>query len=37
MILGVTTTVVLDRVWNETDDLVEETFDWYAQDKEGNV
>jgi hypothetical protein len=36
-ILGVVTTIVLDRVWNETGDLVEETYDWYAQDKDGNV
>ncbi len=36
-ILGVTNTVVLDTVWDEDDELVEETYDWYAQDKEGNV
>jgi len=35
-ILGVTTTVVWDRVWLD-EQLIEETFDWYAQDKEGNV
>lgn len=35
-ILGVTCTVVRDKVWVD-DELVEETFDWYAQDKEGNV
>jgi hypothetical protein len=35
-ILGITTTVVWDRVWLE-EELIEETFDWYAQDKEGNV
>jgi hypothetical protein len=35
-ILGITTTVVWDRVWLE-EELTEETFDWYAQDKEGNV
>ena len=35
-ILGITTLVVWDRVWlNE--ELIEETYDWYAQDKEGNV
>jgi hypothetical protein len=35
-VLGVTTTVVRDRVW-EDGQLVEDTFDWYAQDKDGNV
>ena len=35
-ILGINATVVWDRVWLE-DELIEETFDWYAQDKEGNV
>ena len=25
-----------DRVWLD-EELIEETFDWYAQDKEGNV
>jgi len=35
-ILGVTCTVVRDRVWVEGE-LVEETLDWYAQDKDGNV
>jgi hypothetical protein len=35
-ILGITTTVVWDRVWLD-EELIEETFDWYAQDKEGNV
>lgn len=35
-ILGVQCTVVHDRVWLEGD-LIEETFDWYAQDKDGNV
>jgi len=35
-ILGITTIVVWDRVWQD-EDLVEETHDWYAQDKEGNV
>ncbi|MEK6840784.1 MAG: hypothetical protein AABX79_02415 [Nanoarchaeota archaeon] len=33
---GIETTVVWDRVWLE-DELIEETYDWYAQDKEGNV
>lgn len=35
-IMGVTTTVVRDRVWLEGE-LIEDTFDWYAQDSEGNV
>ncbi len=35
-ILGVTCTVVFDLVYVE-DVLTEETYDWYAQDKEGNV
>ncbi len=35
-ILGVTCLVVRNREW-EDEELVEETFDWYAQDKEGNV
>ena len=35
-ILGVTCIVVEDRVYLEGE-LIEETFDWYAQDKEGNV
>jgi hypothetical protein len=34
--LGVTTTVVRDRVW-EDGELIEDTFDWYAQDNDGNV
>jgi hypothetical protein len=36
VILGVTTVVVHDRVWDE-DVLTEETYDWYAQDAAGNV
>ncbi len=36
VIMGVTTTVVEDRVW-ENGELVEETYDWFAQDKDGNV
>lgn len=36
-ILGVTTTVIVDRVWDQEGDLKEETYDWYAQDAEGNV
>jgi len=35
-ILGITCIVVRDRVWVD-DELAEETFDWYAQDKDGNV
>ncbi len=35
-ILGVTTTVVHDRAYL-AGELVEDTFDWYAQDKDGNV
>ncbi len=35
-ILGVMTTVVRDRVWLKGT-LIEETFDWYAQDNDGNV
>ena len=36
-ILGVTCIVVKDTVWDEDDELVEDTYDWYAQDKDGNV
>ena len=36
MILGVATTVIRDRVFLDGS-LVEDTFDWYAQDREGNV
>ncbi|OGC38321.1 hypothetical protein A2V54_00970 [candidate division WWE3 bacterium RBG_19FT_COMBO_53_11] len=35
-ILGITAIEVWDRVWLD-DELIEETYDWYAQDKEGNV
>jgi hypothetical protein len=35
-ILGVATTVVRDRVYLEGE-LIEDTFDWYAQDIDGNV
>ena len=35
-VMGVTTLVVWDRVWLN-DKLIEETYDWYAQDREGNV
>ncbi len=36
VVQGVTTTVVRDRVWLN-DELIEDTDDWYAQDKDGNV
>ncbi|MDD3043236.1 MAG: hypothetical protein PHW56_09915 [Methanosarcinaceae archaeon] len=36
LVMGVTTIVVRDREL-EDDELVEETYDWYAQDKDGNV
>ena len=36
IVMGVTTVVVRDRVW-EDGELVEDTFDWFAQDKDGNV
>ena len=36
IVQGVETAVVWDRVWLEGD-LIEDTKDWYAQDKEGNV
>jgi len=36
IVLGVQTVVVWDRVWLD-DELIEETFDWYAQDNSGNV
>ena len=35
-ILGVTATVVHDKVYT-SGSLTEDTFDWYAQDKDGNV
>jgi hypothetical protein len=35
-ILGVVATVVHDRVYTEGE-LTEDTFDWYAQDQDGNV
>ena len=35
-ILGVKSAIVVDRVYLDGE-LVEETFDWYAQDNEGNV
>lgn len=36
LVMGVETAVVWDRVWLN-DELIEDTKDWYAQDKEGNV
>ena len=36
-ILGVNTTVVYDRAFDENGVLAEDTTDWYAQDKIGNV
>ena len=36
LVLGITCMVVRDTVY-EDDEMVEDTFDWYAQDKEGNV
>jgi hypothetical protein len=36
IILGVVCTVVRDRVYIDNQ-LIEDTFDWYAQDKDGNV
>ncbi len=35
-VMGVATVVVWDRVWLN-DQLIEETYDWYAQDRDGNV
>jgi hypothetical protein len=35
-VMGVECVVLRDRVWTKNE-LVEETFDWHAQDKEGNV
>lgn len=35
-VMGVKTRVVWDRVWLNNE-LIEETYDWYAQDEEGNV
>jgi len=35
-VMGVTTTVVREREW-EDGELIEDTFDWFAQDKDGNV
>lgn len=35
-VMGIECVVVRDSVW-EDGELVEDTFDWYAQDKDGNV
>jgi hypothetical protein len=35
-VMGVTCMIVRDTVW-EDGELVEDTYDWYAQDKDGNV
>ena len=37
IIEGVRAVVVHDRVTTEAGELVEDTYDWYAQDREGNV
>lgn len=36
IVMGVETTIVWDRVWLD-EKLIEDTKDWYAQDKDGNV
>ncbi len=36
MVMGIAATVVRDRV-SEDGELIEDTFDWYAQDRDGNV
>lgn len=36
IVMGIETIVVWDRVWLNNE-LIEDTKDWYAQDKEGNV
>ncbi len=36
VVMGVTTTVVRDTVYLDGE-LIEDTFDWFAQDKDGNV
>ncbi|MEX1240109.1 MAG: hypothetical protein WEB30_10340, partial [Cyclobacteriaceae bacterium] len=36
MVMGISCMVVLDRAYLN-DELIEETYDWYAQDKDGNV
>jgi hypothetical protein len=34
---GVQAVVVHDRVWDESNKLIEDTWDWFAQDLQGNV
>jgi len=36
-ILGISAIVVLDRLFGPDGELIEKTFDWYAQDTRGNV
>jgi len=36
-IMGVKTTVVRDREVNKNNELIEDTYDWYAQDNNGHV
>jgi hypothetical protein len=36
-VMGISATVVRDTVTTEDGELIEDTFDWYAQDKDGNV
>jgi hypothetical protein len=36
-IMGISATVVRDTVTNSDGDVVEDTYDWYAQDRDGNV
>ncbi|MDH4057686.1 MAG: hypothetical protein OEU76_02925 [Cyclobacteriaceae bacterium] len=36
VVMGITCTIVRDKVY-KNDVLIEDTFDWYAQDKDGNV
>lgn len=37
VVMGITATVVRDTVTDSNGELVEDTYDWYAQDAEGNV
>jgi hypothetical protein len=36
-VMGISATVVRDTVTTEDGELIEDTYDWYAQDKDGNV
>lgn len=36
-ILGIPMTVIHAQEWDEDNELIEDTYDWYAQDKDGNV